>query len=413
MKNNDEGIDKAKSDSEKKIMQTFFLMEYMLKHSSPNHKISAEELIMALYNYDFESNKILTVYDPNIEKKKTYQSRVTRFIDDFKSMDEPCFMGFMLYDANDGEPFKCSQRRYYAEGYLTEEQVAVLRDAIYVYPYAEPVATKSIVDALNHLTNNYNQMEYDPKLVSANKYPGTYYKNLLEIYKAFSAIEYDEDNERDVITAEESDMLQSDYIRSFKKQISRISFEYYEYAFDEQTRKIVMSPKVMKNGSTLRTVNPLKLLWSNGYYYLVTYFKGKDGEYKYLNYRVDRMKNVKCTSEPVEMLENSRYLSDGEFSAAKYKGKNPVMYSTEEGRTDITIRCKKSVLNNVLDTFGFDIKIKPEPDTDELLVELSATAPEGAIMWALEYWHSAEIISPAEVREKMKAAAKNLSEKYK
>ena len=92
------------------------------------------------------------------------------------------------------------------------------------------------------------------------------------------------------------------------------------------------------------------------------------------------MKNVKCTSEPAEKLENSRYLSDGEFSAAKYKGKNPVMYSTEEGRTDITILCKKSVLNNVLDTFGFDIKIKPASEPDELLVELSATAPEGAML---------------------------------
>lgn len=412
MSSEKKNIDGARSDGEKKIMQTFFLMEYMLKHSSPNHKISAEELITALYNYDFGNNKIKTVYDPSIDNMKTYQSRVTRFIDDFKKMDEPCFLGFMLYDANDGEPFKRSQRRYYAEGLLTEEQVAILRDAVYVYPYAEAEFTKSIVDALNKLTNNYNQMKYDPQLVSANKYPGTYYKNLSEIYKAFSTIEYDEDNDRDVITAGENDMMQTEYIRSFKKQVCKLSFEYYEYAFDEKTRRIVLSPKLLRNGSVERTVNPLKLLWSNGYYYLVTYFKGKDGNYKYINYRVDRMKNVRCTSEPVEKLENSKYFSDGEFSAAKYKGKNPVMYSSDEGRTDIIIRCKKSVLNNVLDTFGFDIKIKPIKDTDELQVELARTSPEGAVMWALEYYHSAEIISPESVREKMKAAVKNLSEKY-
>ena len=56
-----------------------------------------------------------------------------------------------------------------------------------------------------------------------------------------------------------------DYENSRKKQINKISFVYCEY---DENKKLIEKP--LKNGSLIRTVNPVRIMWSNGYYYLVT-----------------------------------------------------------------------------------------------------------------------------------------------
>ena len=124
------------------------------------------------------------------------------------------------------------------------------------------------------------------------------------------------------------------------------------------------------------------------------------------------MKNVKCTSQPVEELTENTYMKSGEFNVSRYKGRNPVMYSSDEGRTDVVLRCKKYLLNNVLDTFGFEIKIKP-CSPDELMITVYSASPKGVIMWALEYGDGAEIIEPASLRAEMKSSAERLLERYK
>ncbi|MBP0964090.1 MAG: WYL domain-containing protein [Oscillospiraceae bacterium] len=414
---NKTGNAKKKKDEEdkkeKKIQQTLYLLDYMLKHSSVNHKISAAELMTALLDREFPEDTSGKVYDPQMFNDKKYESKVKRFLDDL-IYGGVNMLGIRLIDCKYDDPkasFERKDKRYYAEGPLTEEQVAILRDAVCVYPYAEMGKTQEIVDALNKLTTEYNQMTYNADLVGANKYPGTYYENLQEIYKALSATEYDDPKETSRISIQEARMSREKYLAGRSKKISRVSFEYYEYAFNESTRKIELSPKLLKNGGIVRTVNPLKLLWSNGYYYLVTYYKDKNGNYRYLNYRVDRMKNVKCTSEPAEELTESKYVNESGFKVSKYKGENPVMYSSDEGRTDVVLRCKKYLLNNVLDTFGFEVKITAAPP-DELVVKVNRASPKGVIMWALEYGDGAEIVEPASLREEMKSAAEKLLKRY-
>lgn len=412
---------KIKEDKKgKKFEQTLYLLDYMVKHSSENHKISAAELMTALRNQEFPEDKSDVVYDPLMPNDKKYESRVKRFLKDFiKNQEEDDrenpkpLLGIKLYNSDPkAKKFDRKKKRYYAEGPLTEEQAAILRDAIVVYPYAEPEKTQEIVDALNELTTEYNQMTYDARLIGAEKYPGTYYENLKEIYKAFSATEYDDAKDTSRISIQEARMSREQYLAGMSKKVNRVSFEYYEYAFNESTHHIELSPKMLKNGDIVRTVNPLKLLWSNGYYYLVTYYKDKSGKYRYLNYRVDRMQNVKCTSEPVEELTESTYIKSGEFNVSRYKGRNPVMYSSDEGRTDVVLRCKKYLLNNVLDTFGFESNIKAY-SPDELMVTVYSASPKGVIMWALEYGDGAEIVEPASLREEMRSAAERLLERYK
>lgn len=425
------GSEEKKVTKEKKIEHIMFLIDYMVRHSSVNHKISASELMTAVFNEEFPDDTTDKLYDKALSGDGKYESRVFRFLKDFvkstvddeeENIDEDdkkngkvpkLLLDIKLYNSrSNDDKFDRKDKRYYAEGPLTEEQVAILRDAICVYPYAEKSKTQEIVDALNRLTTVYNQIDYNPELVGADKYPGTYYENLKEIYKAFSSVKYDEELGTTRFSVDDADKSRESYLKEITRNVSRISFEYYEYVFNENTRRIELAPKMLKNGGIVRTVNPLKLLWSNGYYYLVTYYKDKEGKYKYLNYRVDRMKNVKCTTDAAEMLTDSKYMSQSGFKVSKYKGQNPVMYSSDEGRSDVILRCKKYLLNNVLDTFGFDIKIS-NASSDELMITVYNASPQGVIMWALEYGDGAEIVEPAAMRDKMKSAAERLLERYK
>ena len=88
------------------------------------------------------------------------------------------------------------------------------------------------------------------------------------------------------------------------------------------------------------------------------------------------------------------------------------MYTDRIKYPKIVIRCKRSLINNALDTFGFDIEIKPLPGREEAEITLTRTSAEGVKMWALEYGFGAEVISPKEVRDSLAEAAKSLAEKY-
>lgn len=293
-----------------------------------------------------------------------------------------------------------NKKVFYAESALDEESVNILRDSLEVFPYAEPEITLDIISRLNRLTPEYNRIEYDPKRVSAIKYPGTYYKNVREIMKALSGIIYDDGSNKS-LGKDEKKMRKSEYENKRAKKIKKISFEYYSY---NEEKKLELRPA--KDKSRVRTVNPVRLMWSNGYYYLVTVIPNdtdeQDEKFTFINYRVDRMKEVKCLDEDA-VIPN-------EFSPDKYRGKHPVMYAGESEKI-IEIRCIRSLINNALDTFGFDITITLDRD-GSVIIKLTDTSSEGVKMWALEYGFGCEILSPQSLRDEMRAAAAHLIKLY-
>ena len=145
-------------------------------------------------------------------------------------------------------------------------------------------------------------------------------------------------------------------------------------------------------------------MWVNGFYYLVTYNLNDENRPMYINYRVDRMIDVKCLDEDAVLPEK--------FSADEYKYENPVMYSRQEKCREIIIRCKKSVINNAIDTFGFNIDIEKTETEDEVIIRLSDITPDGVKMWALEYGYGAEVISPESLREDIAESVRKLAGMY-
>ncbi|MCI7766907.1 MAG: WYL domain-containing protein [Oscillospiraceae bacterium] len=377
------------------------VINYIVENSSEGHMLSRNEIYSAMYKICTDSPIVDHFSD------HTVLSAMSRTLDPEEGvLGMQLTYGLMLKKKDfpqTGKNERTSEiKQYYAQGPLTDSQVRILRDAVIVYPFAEEKETGKIVNALNKLTPVYNRETYDLSKINAVKYTGEYYRNIEEIHKALSPKQYGTGPEK----SRKSDLKQNDYEEKMqKKPVTQIRFRYCEY--NEKKELIPKKLKYPNQGETdleIRRVNPVKLMWANGYYYLVGFYKNKKGEEYYINYRVDRMKDVECTSDPAELPDPQK------FDLYKYKFSNPVMYSGS--KHSVRLLCEKWLMNNIIDTFGFDVIVNQTED-DKLLVDLLQVSYDGVMMWALEYWSGCEILEPPELRSKMQEAAESLGSMYK
>lgn len=372
------------------------LRDYLQRNTSKNKKMSIDEMIMGM---SWEQRRmtgenvnpdVCRVYDPTqveLSTKKqirrlleTYHTKYPDYFRDSAEIHICCTDECYSDISKDGKrslPYS-DYKVFYAESPLSEESVNILRDSLSVFPYAEPHKTAEIINDLNRLTPVFNRIPYDPRKVWANKFPDTsYYANISEITKALAGIIYDSKDDNS-LKPDDKRMSKGDYEKKRRKSAKQISFEYYSYNENK-----VLEVRPLKDGRTVRIADPVKLMWSNGYYYLVCAYRKKDvpesavenEKYNLINYRVDRMKNVTCLDTDADIPHD--------FSPAVHRSQSPVMYSGSI-ESVIEIRCKKSLINNAIDTFGFDIGIK-KTDEDTVIIRIHDTSPEGVKMWALEY----------------------------
>lgn len=385
--------DNEKSISEKDIIQ------FLIDHSSEGHMVSGREIYAAMFKLKYNTDTVSDLSDSTVYNvyrtldklvEKARESGNDIFYYGLKLHADPC-PGVSKSKARD-------IRRYYVEGPLSETQIKILRDAISVYSFADSKVTKYIIYGLNRLTPEYNQELYDPQKVSAIKYSGTYYENIEEISKALSTTRYIRK-----ITESDKAAIREDNDRSFDKPVNTVRFKYCEY--NSKKELVIKHPKFScdENDPDVREVNPVKLMWTNGFYYLVTYLFNPQKGPVYINYRVDRMVDVKCTDRKAELPREK-------FNEITYKNKNPVMFS-EDSKHSVTMICSRKLINNIIDTFGFDVLIR-DIDESRVRVDILNTSLTGVKMWALEYGHGCEILSPPLLRKEMKEAAENLLKLY-
>lgn len=370
------------------------IIQYLIDNSSKGHMVSGREIYAAMYKYRYSTDIV-----DNWSDSTTYN--VYRTLDNMVSRSQQdLYYGLKIHMERVPAGMEDSRdlRKYYAEGPLSDSQIRILRDAISVYSFADPKETQDIIYGLNQLTPEYNQEQYDPKRVSAIKYHGSYYQNIAEICKALSTKKYIPD-----VSRSDKNKIGSDHDDdSLYKKVNTIQFKYCQY--NSKKELVVKRPPhpLYPDDPELREVNPVRLMWTNGYYYLVTCLPSKKHGILYANYRVDRMKNVKCTDNPA--------LTPQEFNDVDFKNRNPVMYS-ENVKYSVSMLCSRSLINNVIDTFGFDVVIK-DIDANRVRVDIPRSSPSGVKMWALEYGFGCEILSPLTLRKELKEAAEKMLRTY-
>lgn len=169
----------------------------------------------------------------------------------------------------------------------------------------------------------------------------------------------------------------------------RISFQYGKYDVNKEF-------KLNRDGDAY-LVEPISLIWSNDYYYLI----GKYDTGEIRHYRIDRMKNLTIT--------DSKFKIDFQFNINNYINKTFNMYAGEE--EFIEIQFDNHLINVIIDKFGQDIYIK-KVDHSKFAIKTRAVVSKGLERWILNWGSDAKVISPKSLVEKIDDEIRKMYDLY-
>ena len=174
-------------------------------------------------------------------------------------------------------------------------------------------------------------------------------------------------------------------------QNKKIKFEYWKYAITNKLeKKIVSTP----------TVSPYAITYNKQEFYLIGI---KEGETKFYNYRLDRMKNVQILNEDIKIKKKKSEIQEfAESSTEMFGGK----------KEEIEAICHIWLLVTIFETFGRNVTIEKIPNDEKHFKLLVDTNTMGFKMWAMRNIDLVEVIRPIHLREEMRKISKDAYERY-
>ncbi len=192
-----------------------------------------------------------------------------------------------------------------------------------------------------------------------------------------------------------------------------------EITYCTYNAKLKLVPK--EGYESPKTVRPLKIIWSNGYYYCIV---GVKGYTNVQNLRIDRMDYI----EPInatkdELKEYSGYCGSeaDHISSSKsdYRSKHPVMYAGETSTFPLLVNASTpNMMNTIVDTFGRNLSthkpggnvlescnIDPATKDEWVIINVKSTF-NGIVLFATEYCRDVVILSSPQNATISKAALK-------
>ncbi len=180
----------------------------------------------------------------------------------------------------------------------------------------------------------------------------------------------------------------------------QVTFHYCDCGIDGE-----LDFRVDENGNKKQyTVNPYQIISRNGHSYLICNLTSYGD---LTHFRIDRIKDcfkIDTISTPLRMLkgfENGIMLSE-------YIQSHPNLWSGEPMR--MTFRCNQYMMNDVVDSFGTDLRIEKLPDD---MMKVHVLASESAMLhWAVQFADAVEVLSPASLRKQIAEILRNALKKY-
>ena len=173
----------------------------------------------------------------------------------------------------------------------------------------------------------------------------------------------------------------------------QIKFVYNKYGADKKLHK-TSNPRV----------SPYQLILHNQRYYLMA----RHERFEQMHfYRLDRITNMEIVED--KPLTNIRSVAGYEGGIDYKKISSGLPYMFAEKLEYVEFLADESVLDQVVDWFGKDIKIENEGGRYKVSLLASPTAME---YWALQYVKSVEVISPKSLRERIKETLQNAIGRY-
>lgn len=253
---------------------------------------------------------------------------------------------------------------------LDRSEVSFLVDAIFSSKSIPGNQAKSLADKVSSCLSKYDRKSYD-YLVKSSDLSRTDNK---EVFYNIEII--------------------SDAIRKNKW----VGFKYRVYTKEGK--------KALKFGGYVYHCSPCYLINNYGHYYLIAYRPKHDSV---ATYRVDFMEDVEIMEErdrldPKQMKEFKNYRSISE-----YVNEHIYLFGGDAIKVKMKV-LQGSSLSAVYDWFGNNAKVYQKDD--ELYAEVKCDE-QAFFYWALQYEKDIQIVEPQSMIDKLKTAAKEISEKYK
>ena len=173
----------------------------------------------------------------------------------------------------------------------------------------------------------------------------------------------------------------------------QVRFAYNKYGADKELHR-----------TSRQTVSPYQMILHNQRYYLMGYNE-KWKEMRY--YRMDRITNIQLLEEPQTPLRSIKGFESG-IDYKQFSQSMPYMFADEVQSVEFI--ADGWAIDQIVDWFGKDIRIEERQDGRFLVcVKVSINAME---YWAMQYMNAVEIVSPKELRERIKKNVQFANEKY-
>ena len=175
----------------------------------------------------------------------------------------------------------------------------------------------------------------------------------------------------------------------------KISFIYNEYKKD-----LKLHPRREEK----YVVNPYQIVANNGFYYLIGNYDKYDD---ISHFRLDKMTNVELIDEKVKLKSEIEDFRNG-YSLPRHMAEHIYMFSGKSVRVKFLIL--EELIDTLVDWFGNGFNIL---ETKEGMAAVSVSCNERAMyFWALQYGPYVEVLEPAELREKIAVAVREMNKKY-
>lgn len=251
---------------------------------------------------------------------------------------------------------------YYLDDRIFEpSQIFLLCNTIHASNFIPSKSSKELIDKLLSTQSKHTKADYNNTVFVENK-------NKKENKQFFYNVEV---------------------ISNAIKERKAISFNYTKY----NTKKELVNKR-----EEVYIYSPYYMVYNQDKTYMIAKSAKHDD---FTHFRVDKMKDIKISDNPYIRLNKQ----EDPYEYAKTK---IYMYHGENEK--IAIKCDYSILDDVIDTFGKDIRIEEGKDFFTAYVKSSK---EGMIYFALQYIKHMEVLEPADLRENIKEALKIGTKKYK
>ena len=390
MAQEDDGFFHKKPEHGKKANQKlkpYLVQQYLLRNSDEDHVVNADDIVeflgrcgidaerRSIYRDINDINKVMWLRDNKVFTSDDEEDDGITILDAEESLAE---------DADNADKVIVYQKHAAKKGFYTRyhhydsDDIRLLAECVYSAKFLSQGQADRLADMVCEFVSKYQaeKIRHDAFLTDRVKTSNqAVLNNISTINDAMSRRLDGEPHEPE-----------------------KISFHYLKYSIND------VGQQVERRRGRKYIVSPYKLLINDGNYYLLAF----DDEKKDMRtYRVDRMKDVRFTSEPREGKEA--------FAAIDLKTYTKRVFSMFGGKQErVVIRFINPLLDAVVDRFGNDkssVWYETLDDT-HFSVTTQVEISDQFFGWVLGFGKKAKILEPPSVVDQFAAYLDKVREMY-